>query len=152
MAARSGGSQELEELADPMRLLHGMPERPVGVDAVLVPPAGSGPLDVARADQVGDDRLRCTLSDADSGGNITTADAGIIGDTDEDVAVVGEERPVVVGPLPDLVTRLLDSGPLFVWVLEVIGAAHVLERSPLRECHSGTSGPTHGLCTCMSPR
>ena len=49
--------------------------------------------DVALLDQLGEDFVGASLSDADRSGNIAQADAGILRDAKQDVGVVREEVP-----------------------------------------------------------
>lgn len=90
---RSEVGDELEQLADIVRLLHGVSERALRVDLVMVASPVACPLYVALLDQVGHDCLGSTLSDPHLGSNVPSADPGVTGDAHQDVAVVGQERP-----------------------------------------------------------
>ena len=95
VAVRAGDGQR-QELADAVRVLERVAELAVeGDPEKWVASTDPGALDVAVGDEVGDDRLGRPLGDAHPGGDVTTADLRVGGDADEDVAVVGEERPTL---------------------------------------------------------
>ena len=74
-----------------------MAEFPVHGDAVVISSPDASALDVPLGDEVGDDRLGRPLGDAHPGGDVPAADLWIGGDADEDVSVIGEERPTGLG-------------------------------------------------------
>lgn len=76
-----------------MWLLDRMAYRQVGIYLVVVATANARPLHIPRAYQVGDDRLRGALSDADPGSNVAPADAGILSKAHQHMTVVSQERP-----------------------------------------------------------
>jgi hypothetical protein len=106
-----------QELADAMGLLQRMAKRAVRIDLVVIPPPPPSAPEVARLDQVGDDRLGGPFGDADLVGDVATAYGGIVGDAHHDVAVIGEERPAWLVPI-------LGTD---------IGCGHPTKRSWLRE-------------------
>ena len=63
------------------------------LDLVVVAAALSLAEHVALVDQLGDDLVGTTLGDSDSCGDVTQADARVVGDAEEDMGVVGEEVP-----------------------------------------------------------
>jgi hypothetical protein len=65
-----------------MSLLEGMSQRSVGDDLVVVATTDPSPLDVAICDEVGDDRLCCTLGNPNSLRNISPSYPGVIGEAD----------------------------------------------------------------------
>ena len=85
--------QAHEEIADGVFALDGMAEWNLWMDLVPVAPANPGSSDVTLRNQVSDDALRGPLGDADPSGDVTTADASVLGDADEHVPVVGQEGP-----------------------------------------------------------
>ena len=118
--ARSGrykAGDELEQLADAVGLFYGVAQRLVEVDLVMVATADPGSFHVAVPHEIGDDRLSGALGDPYPGGNVSTADAGVAGDADQHMAVVGEERPARL-------RRVLGCA---------IGVVHALKGSRLRE-------------------
>lgn len=65
---------------------------------------------VALVDQLGEDLVGTALRDPDSSGDIAQPDAGVMGDAEEDVSVVGEEVPAARRPRRRLQLRLRLSG------------------------------------------
>lgn len=63
------------------------------LDLVAVPAALSLAEHIALVDQLGEDLVGAALCDPDSNGDVAQPDAGVMGDADEDVGVVGEEVP-----------------------------------------------------------
>ncbi len=51
-------------------------------------------LHIIAVHEISDNCLGCALGDPDPRGNVAAANPGIAGDTDEDMPVVGKERPV----------------------------------------------------------
>jgi len=90
---------ELEQLSDVVWLLHRGAKRPLSVDLVVVPPAVACPLYVAFLHEVGHDGLGGTLGDPHSGSDVAPTDAGIAGDADQNMTVIGQECPAVPGRL-----------------------------------------------------
>lgn len=70
-----------------------MAYRQVGIYLVAVAAPNASPLHIARANEVGDDRLSGTLGDTDPGSDVSPAYAGILRKAHQHVAVVGQERP-----------------------------------------------------------
>ena len=84
-----------------MRLFHGMAHGKVRIDLVVVASPDAGALHVAGVDEVGDDGLGGTFGDPDPSRDVTSPDARVLSHADQDVPVVGEERPgwlVLLGP------------------------------------------------------
>jgi hypothetical protein len=59
---------------------------------VVVAAADALAFDVAGFVEVGDDGLGCAFGDVEASGDVADADLGVLGDEEEGVAVVGEER------------------------------------------------------------
>ena len=68
-------------------------QRTIGDDLVSISSSYARSSDVAIRNEVGDDRLRCSFGNANSLSDISTSDLGVVGETDEDVTVIGEEGP-----------------------------------------------------------
>jgi len=66
-------------------------ERSLGLHGVDVPAADALASDVAILDQLGDDPMGASLGDPDRLGDVTQANARIVGDAEQDLGVVGEE-------------------------------------------------------------
>lgn len=122
-SGRRKAGDELEQLADAVGLFDGVAQRPIGVDLVVVSAAHPGSLHVAVPHKISNDRLSRALGDPDSDGNIPAADAGVTGDADQHMAVVGEERPA--GP-----RRVLGCS---------IGVGHVLHGSGFVKQRTGSN-------------
>ena len=86
-----------EELADPVRLLDWVAQGLLGNDLIVVAATVLGPPHIATRDEVGDDRLRGALGDPDPVGDVPASDPRVAGNADEDVAVIGQERPARAG-------------------------------------------------------
>lgn len=78
-------------------LLDGMTERDLGMDLVVGSATAALAREVAAPLEVDDDSMSGPLRDADRRSQIAEAHLGVAGDGDQDVRVVGEERPAVVG-------------------------------------------------------
>ena len=76
-----------------MRLLHGVAQRTIRIDLIVVAAPDPGSLHIALLHEVRNDRLGGTLGDPDPHGDVTAANAVVNRDADEDVTVVGEEGP-----------------------------------------------------------
>jgi hypothetical protein len=63
------------------------------LDLVAVPAAMSLAEHIALVDQLGEDLVGTALGDPDGSGDIAQSDAGVMGDAEEDMGVVGEEVP-----------------------------------------------------------
>lgn len=70
-----------------------MRQRLLAPDLVAVSSTISLSQHVALVDQLGEDPMRGTLGDPHRIGDIAHPDAWIVGDTQEDVGVIGEEVP-----------------------------------------------------------
>lgn len=70
-----------------------MPEWPVSVHLVVVAPADLHVGEITLVLELGDDPLRRPFGDANQSGDVSCQDVGIRGDTEEHVAVIGEEGP-----------------------------------------------------------
>ena len=68
-------------------------DREVGVDRVLVATPVPFSRDVSGVGQLDDDPVRGALGDPHPVTDLTQANAGIIGDADQHLGVVGQERP-----------------------------------------------------------
>ena len=99
-----------------------MAQGAVEIDLVVVSATDPGAFDVATFHQVGDDRLSGALGDPDAGGDIPAPDAGVTGDADQHMTMVGEERPAWL---------CRDLG-------DAIGMVHGPKRSCLRETSHGS--------------
>ena len=71
-----------------------MAQRQLGIELVSIAPTLFGSVQVAGADEVSDDSLRRALGDPDPLGYVPVPDARILSDTEHDVRVIREERPV----------------------------------------------------------
>lgn len=76
-----------------MHLLDRVPHREIGMYLVAVPPPRSLPFEVAGRFEVGDDALHRALGDPHVGCHIPDPHLRVPGETDQDMAVVGQERP-----------------------------------------------------------
>ena len=63
-----------------MRLFDGMANGQVGIDLVAVTATDPSPLHVTRANDIGNDRLSGSLGHANPGGNVSTANGGVLGE------------------------------------------------------------------------
>jgi hypothetical protein len=91
------GKEHVEQVADLSLLDEGMPQAQVRPDHVVVPSSGPLALYVALLHQVGQDLVGGALGDPYGVGDIPQADAGIVGNAQQDVGVVRQEVPA-----PDL--------------------------------------------------
>lgn len=73
--------------------LHRVAERELAVDAVNIAATDSFPLENAAGHEFRDDLLHRTFRDADCGHHIPQAHFRVLGKAQQDVRVVGEERP-----------------------------------------------------------
>ena len=85
--------QEVEEGADPVSFLGGVPEQAVPVDGVQDPAPGPGPGEVSGGFQVSHDGLHGPLGQADREADVADTGLGVAGDLDQDVPVTGEQGP-----------------------------------------------------------
>jgi hypothetical protein len=76
-------------------ILERVSEGEVRVDLVAVAAADTFTTDVARVLQLGDDALGGALGDADALGDLSQEHIGVLGDAQQDVRVIREERPTV---------------------------------------------------------
>ncbi len=90
-SARPG--QHAQQLPDLMGLLKWVPERKAGVQHVAVAAALPGSSHVPGFYQVGHQALGRTLGDANLGSYVPASRAGIAGDAQQHMPVVGQERP-----------------------------------------------------------
>jgi hypothetical protein len=63
----------------------------------VVPPTDAGSLEKTGLGEVGHDALNGTLCDPDVIGDVAKADVRILSDAQQDLGVVGEEGPTVLG-------------------------------------------------------
>ncbi len=70
-----------------------MPQGQIEVDLVAIATADSDAPKITCLFELCDDSLHSPLSNTDSSGNVTEADLGVIGQTQQHVCVVGEKRP-----------------------------------------------------------
>jgi hypothetical protein len=89
--------QEIEQSADVIPELSGMPHRTVALDQIVVPPTNAGALEKTSLGKVGHDALNGTLCDPDVLGDVAKADVGILSDAQQDLGVVREKGPTVLG-------------------------------------------------------
>jgi hypothetical protein len=71
----------------------GVSERKVRVDLVAVPPPDPVAGDISGIDEISDDALRGSFRDANPLGQVASSDLGVLGDADEHMRVVAQERP-----------------------------------------------------------
>jgi hypothetical protein len=86
--------EHLEEIANTALLYllrEGVMERELGIDVVDVSPSTSLANDVAVLDQLRDDAMCASLRDPHGLSDITQANAGVVGNAEHDLSVVGEE-------------------------------------------------------------
>src|SRR5690242_6417523 len=88
-----GLGERLEQRTDLVADLCGMPHRVPAVDDVSVSTSNPLAFHVTGFDQVGQDALRRTFRDADTVGHVPQPDVRRLGDAQEDLGMVGEERP-----------------------------------------------------------
>jgi hypothetical protein len=93
---RFRGFEQVEEAADLLADLCSVTHCLVAVDVVAVASADSDPVDVARFDEVGEDPLGGSFGDSDRFRDVTEADFWVSSETEEHLAVVGEERPTLL--------------------------------------------------------
>ena len=92
--------EHFEEIANTalLYLLHeGVMQRELGIDLVDVSPATSLANDVAVLDQLRDDAMGASLRDPHGLSDVTQANAGVVGNAQHDLSVIGEE--LVLGHL-----------------------------------------------------
>lgn len=104
-----------------MGLLDRVAQRPIGVDFVKVSATDAGSLHITLPHKISNDRLSSALGNSDPVGDISAADTGVTCDTDQDMAMVGEERPA----RPRHLFR------------RVIGVSHALNGSRVRDIVDG---------------
>ena len=73
--------------------LGGVPHRRASVDQVVIPSPNTAPFDDAGCGEVCDDPLGCALGDPDCLGDVPEPDVAVLGDAQEHLCVIGEERP-----------------------------------------------------------
>ncbi len=89
-AERRHHVQEFTDLVPPLHLMaHGAS----GVDLVAIAPTDPDAFQVAAGLELTDDLRDGPVGDADQLGQIPQTELGVAGQTDQDVGVVGEERP-----------------------------------------------------------
>ncbi len=87
-------AEEVEQFADFVALLGWVAHLGLLVDHVAVAPAASFAFDESGFCEVGHDPLGCSFGDADCLGDVSEPDVGIVGDAEQHLGVVCEERPV----------------------------------------------------------
>lgn len=90
------GLEEPDEIADRTVSVPRMTERQVAMDFVLVASPVTGLGEVPRPLEVVDDVRDGSFGDADAGGDVSEASAGVDGDAFEHVRVVRHESPEVL--------------------------------------------------------
>ena len=88
------GGQDGEQGPDVDVTLNRQPERYVGSHVVPVAPPVPLALDVPGPGEVGDDALGRPLGDPQEAGDVADADAAVVGDQEQRLAVVREEGEV----------------------------------------------------------
>ena len=79
-------------VAELRRMAHGA----VPVNRVVVASTDARALDVASLDEIGEDALRRSLCDADDLCDVAQADVGVLGQAEQHLGVVRDERPGLV--------------------------------------------------------
>jgi AcrR family transcriptional regulator len=101
--------QELQHLTDRPLPPDGLSHRQVSLDLVAIPAAVPVLHDVAGLGQVRDDAVGGALGDAERGGDVAQAHAGVVGDAYQDLGMVGEEAPLrhERQPYPNITRNIL---------------------------------------------
>jgi len=99
---RLGAGQDGEELADVLCAVDWVGEGEVGVDGVVVASSVALARNVPGAGQLGDDAVRGAFGDPDPVAEVAQPDAGIVGDANQDLGVVGQEPPTARGVVQHL--------------------------------------------------
>src|SRR2546429_9480493 len=86
-------AKKVEELADLSGPGEPIGHGKVGLDRVVVAAAVALARDVPGGGEVADDAMGGALGDPDRLADLAQADAGILGDAQQDLGVVGEKRP-----------------------------------------------------------
>ena len=109
MSGRAGRGERSEQVADHVVPFDPVAHRTIEDDVVPVASTLTVSSDAPGGFEIVHDSLYCSLGDADLVGEVTQAQPWITGQADQDVGVVGEERPVA---LVDPVThdRILRTG------------------------------------------
>src|SRR5690349_12249018 len=89
-----GAEQHAQHVADRSFAAHRLPKRQIGLDLVAVASAVLLLHHVAAFGEVGHDAVGRALGDVQGRGDVTQADAGVVGYAHEDPGMVGEEAPV----------------------------------------------------------
>jgi hypothetical protein len=87
-------AEHTEDLTDSVLALERMSQRKVGVKLIAVSSPVAVAVKIAGVNEVGDDPLGGALGDPDACGDVTKPNAGVTGNADQHVGVVGEKRPV----------------------------------------------------------
>ena len=82
-----------EHVSDLVAGLEWVPQWSIEEDFVHVVVPVAGACDVAGIDEVLDDAVHGSFADADEAGDLGEAYLGVLGDADQDVGVVCQERP-----------------------------------------------------------
>ncbi len=85
--------KQLKQLADPVRLLEGVSERLFWIDQVVVSSPNSSPANVTRVNEISNYSLCSSFSNANLRCDITPSDTRITTYADQNMAMVGKERP-----------------------------------------------------------
>lgn len=85
--------ESVDEVGDAVVCFQRMTQVTIGVDAVVVAASHLGALDVPAVDEVTDDELGRAGRDADLLGDRGQGLVGVGGQAQQDVRVVGQERP-----------------------------------------------------------
>lgn len=89
----SEGSEDLDQVSDVLVAGDWIVDREVGVDRVPVATPVPFSRDVPRGGQLDDDPMRSPLGDPHPVTNLSQANAGVVGDADQHLGVIGQKRP-----------------------------------------------------------
>ena len=93
MSALSGAAEEFEEFSDAVVCFEWVTEFEVEADGVGISAADAGDFGEAGGDEFRDDFLHHAFGDPDERGDLSESGFGIAVEAEQDVHVVGEERP-----------------------------------------------------------
>lgn len=94
------GGEDGDELVDVVRGVGRVPEGPAGFEGVVVASPDAVAAHVAGVLEVLEDEQGGAVGDAGGFGDVVNADVGVSGHSQEDVGVVGQERPVLLHQPP----------------------------------------------------
>src|SRR5690348_7335907 len=99
------GGEQVEERADPVSFLGGVPEQVVAVHGVPGAAAGAGAGEVARGFKVGHDDLDGAFGEVDGGADVADPGGGVAGDLHQHVPVPGQQCPAAAALVSNTHTR-----------------------------------------------